>query len=83
MINMENLAWATNHSLTGIFNIDFEPFEPGRKDSQTIWPSGRFHALNILPSEERVITSETIQCTLIIFKAGIGRLLYQIYTKIY
>ena len=44
--------------LTGTTNNDLEDFVPGRRDSQTIWPSGRFQALNMLPSDDSVITSE-------------------------
>jgi hypothetical protein len=47
-----------------MFNIDFDVFDPWREDSQTICPSGKFHALNILPPEERVMTSETLKNTL-------------------
>lgn len=43
--------------LTGTNNNDFECFRPRREDSHTICPSGRFHALKILPPDERVITS--------------------------
>lgn len=50
-----------NYSLTGMYNIDFDATDPWRKDSQTICPSGRFHALNMLPSEERVMTSEAFK----------------------
>jgi hypothetical protein len=47
-----------------MFSIDFDAFDPCREDSQTICPSGKFHALNILPPEERVMTSETLKNTL-------------------
>lgn len=53
------------NSLTGMLNIDFDSFDPLREDSQTICPSGKFHALNILPSEERVMTSAKFKCTLV------------------
>lgn len=48
-----------------MFNIDFDSFDPWREDSQTICPSGKFHALNILPSEERVMTSATFKNTFV------------------
>lgn len=47
--------------LTGTNNNGFERFEPRRKDSHTICPSGRFHALTVLPSDESVMTSERIE----------------------
>jgi UDP-N-acetylmuramyl tripeptide synthase len=39
-------------------NCGFDAAEVRRLVSQIICPSGRFHALNIVPPEERVRTSE-------------------------
>jgi hypothetical protein len=47
-------------SLTETNKNDFESLGPWRKDSHHICPSGRFHALRMLPSDERVIRSERL-----------------------
>lgn len=44
--------------LTGTDNKDLEGVDPWRKHSHIICPSGRLHALKIVPSDESVTTSE-------------------------